>query len=78
MPLHDFRCTQCSHTFERLIRSSTTEVLCPSCGSAQVDKLLSAPQAPGKTKGIIAAARRQAKAEGHFSNYSAADRARIK
>ncbi|WP_018412922.1 FmdB family zinc ribbon protein [Methyloversatilis thermotolerans] len=78
MPIFEFRCRNCDKPFEKLVRGSSTEVLCPACGSNAVDKLVSAPMAPGRSKALIAAARSQAKKEGHFSNYSAAERARIK
>lgn len=77
MPLHDFRCPRCSQTFELLIRASDIPA-CPACGNRELEKLLSLPQAPGKTTGIIASARRQAAREGHFSNYSAAERKKLK
>lgn len=77
MPLHDFRCPHCKQTFELLIRGSDIPV-CPSCGSRELEKLVSMPQAPGKTAGIIASARRQAAREGHFSNYAAAERKKLK
>jgi hypothetical protein len=34
-----------------------------------MEKLVSAPAAPGKSAGIVAKARKQAAKEGHFSNY---------
>ena len=77
MPLHDFHCRKCDKTFERLVRSDT-QIVCPACGSDQVDKLLSAPQPPGRSKAIIAAGRAAAAREGHFSIYSAAERAKVK
>lgn len=77
MPLHDFHCPRCNKTFELLVRSSDLPA-CPDCGSQELQKLVSMPQAPGKTAGIIASARRQAAREGHFSNYSASERKKIK
>jgi putative FmdB family regulatory protein len=77
MPLHDFRCPGCNQTFELLIRGSDVPV-CPTCGSQKLEKLVSMPQAPGKTAGLIASARKKAAREGHFSNYSAAERKKIK
>ena len=77
MPIFEYHCQQCTKTCELLIRSSATPV-CPHCGSTQLDKLISAPAAPGKTAGILSSARSQAKREGHFSNYSATERSKIK
>lgn len=44
MPIYAFECKQCDSSFEKLVRSSTTtgEVVCPECGSAHVQKRLSA------------------------------------
>ena len=77
MPIFDFVCSDCQFEFEALVRASDMPV-CPECGSAKVTKLLSLPAAPGKSKEVIAKARRQAAREGHFSNYSAAERPRRK
>ncbi|WP_310446948.1 zinc ribbon domain-containing protein [Thiobacillus sp.] len=77
MPLFDFHCKQCNCNFELLVRGSTAYV-CPECGSAEVEKLVSLPAAPGKTKDIIATARGQAAREGHFSNYASSERPRRK
>ncbi len=68
MPIYDYRCIACNHTSELLIRGNTTPT-CPECGSQQMEKLVSAPAAPGKSADIIAKARKQAAKEGHFSNY---------
>lgn len=75
MPLFDFHCAKCSKTFELLTKASSTPV-CPECGGS-MEKLLSKPAEPGKSAGIIAGARAQAKREGHFSNYSKAERKKI-
>lgn len=77
MPLFDFHCKQCNCNFELLVRGSTAYV-CPECGSAEVEKRVSLPAAPGKTKDIIATARDQAAREGHFSNYAPSERPRRK
>jgi putative FmdB family regulatory protein len=68
MPLYDFHCPQCSADFELLMRSSDTPA-CPTCGSHAVNRLISRVSPPGKSKGIIASARAQARKEGHFSNF---------
>ncbi len=75
MPLYDFHCSKCDKTYELMIKMSDTAA-CPECGGA-VEKLLSRPSAPGKSAGIIKNARAQAAREGHFSNYSAAEKKRI-
>lgn len=77
MPIYDFRCKRCDEEFELIVRSGTS-CLCPHCGSDALQKLLSAPALPGRTKAIIAGARRQAAREGHFSNYAPGERPRRK
>lgn len=32
MPLHDFRCTSCSHVQEKLVKWDQTLQTCPQCG----------------------------------------------
>ncbi|MEY4576992.1 MAG: hypothetical protein RL701_1695 [Pseudomonadota bacterium] len=73
MPLYDYQCQQCSCVSELLITSSTVAA-CPKCGSAAVDRLLSAPVAPGRSKKMIANWRKRAAAEGHFSNFEPSER----
>jgi len=42
MPIFEFECSDCQHPFEELVfGSNTDDVLCPSCGSAQVRKKMS-------------------------------------
>lgn len=40
MPIFEYACQQCAHTFELLVRSSTVPE-CPHCHSTQLDKQLS-------------------------------------
>ncbi len=76
MPLYDYHCPACGADFELLVRSDTV-VACPSCGAAQVERQISRIAPHGTTAGIISAGRRAAAKEGHFSNYSKAERAKI-
>lgn len=76
MPLYDFHCRDCDKTTELLVRTSDTPT-CPACGSSQMEKLLSLPSPPGKSKDIIRRARAAAAKEGHFSNFSAGERKKI-
>lgn len=69
MPLYDYLCKKCDRTSELLIRSSSSEPVCPHCGSKDMQRLLSAPVAPGKSAGIIARSRARAAREGHLSNF---------
>lgn len=73
MPIHDYRCGSCGAEFERLVRSGDCPI-CPHCGSADLERLLSAPVAPGRSAAIARAGRRAAAGEGHLSQYSAAER----
>jgi putative FmdB family regulatory protein len=77
MPLYDYRCSACSQSFELLVRSSTTPT-CPHCASTALERQMSLPAPAGTSAGIIAAGRRAAAREGHFSHYSAAERAKVK
>ena len=76
MPIYDYRCKSCDHRFELLVGGSSV-LQCPHCGSADLDKCVTAPAAPGRSKALIASARSQARREGHFSNYSAAEKRRL-
>jgi putative FmdB family regulatory protein len=42
MPLYEYRCGAGGAEFEFLVRSKTT-VACPACGSASLERLISAP-----------------------------------
>ena len=46
MPLYEFRCQKCNKPFEALLTSSSMEALaevkCPTCGSKNVVKTISA------------------------------------
>lgn len=75
MPLYSYRCKACSHEFETLVRSSDVPV-CLSCGSPELEKLVSLPASEGKSKKLIGSARAQAAREGHFSHYSPSERPR--
>lgn len=75
MPLFDYHCPACGADFERLVRSDTV-VACPSCGATQVERQVSRIAPAGTSAAILAAGRRAAAKEGHFSNYSKAERAK--
>lgn len=75
MPLYGYHCASCADDVELLIGSSETPV-CPNCGGKKLTRLMSRTAAPGKSRGIIKAARSQAAREGHLSNFSRAERRR--
>ena len=41
MPLYEYLCRSCSHEFEVLVRPGDAVPTCTSCGSADLEKLLS-------------------------------------
>jgi len=77
MPIHDYRCSDCGQVFELLVRSSTVPA-CPHCASQALERQLSLTAPQGTSRATIAAGRRAAAREGHFSHYSASERARVK
>jgi putative FmdB family regulatory protein len=46
MPIYEYHCEPCEHTFETLIRSSSDAARCPKCGGLDVAKQFSVPAAP--------------------------------
>jgi len=46
MPLYEFECKSCDNVVELLVRSSADENACPSCGNADLQRVLSIPSAP--------------------------------
>lgn len=42
MPIYDYSCRDCGHTFEALVRT-TTVPSCPECRSQDLERLLSLP-----------------------------------
>lgn len=41
MPIFEYECKKCEKKFELLQKSSSSEAVCPQCGSKKVKKLLS-------------------------------------
>ncbi len=76
MPFYDYHCPACGQRFERLVRAGDTPA-CIHCGSTSIERQVSAPVPPGRSKAIIASNRRAAAREGHFSNFSAAEKAKL-
>ncbi|HPG79037.1 MAG TPA: zinc ribbon domain-containing protein [Piscinibacter sp.] len=76
MPLYDYRCNACGQQFELLVRSSTVPA-CPHCAATALERLVSLTAPQGTSQALIAAGRRAAAKEGHFSHYSKAERAKV-
>ena len=57
MPLFDFRCRGCGHRFEALVRPPAAPI-CPSCASADLERLISAASFSVRSGGLSPAARR--------------------
>jgi putative FmdB family regulatory protein len=49
MPIFDFRCSECDHVFDELVKSadSIDAVQCSKCGSKKVERLVSVFAASG-------------------------------
>jgi putative FmdB family regulatory protein len=77
MPIHDYRCRACGAAFELLVLGSRMP-LCKACQSPDLERQVALTAAPGKSQAIVAAGRRAAAREGHFSHYSAADKAKLR
>ena len=43
MPIFEYACKACGKQFEALVRSQDTAPACPSCKSADLEKLISTP-----------------------------------
>lgn len=47
MPLYEFHCRECEHTFETLVTTRESKsVACPECESASVERLIGLPARP--------------------------------
>jgi putative FmdB family regulatory protein len=68
VPIYEYVCKTCDHTFEALLRSSSSEApACESCGGREVERLISTPYVKSETtkeKAMRAAKKRDQKA-GH-------------
>ncbi|ARC90551.1 FmdB family transcriptional regulator [Rhodovulum sp. MB263] len=75
MPIYNYSCTACEAEFE-LLRSLSDDSApaCPDCGSPDLRRLLSRVATPGGSAKLLKGARSLARKEGHFSNYSKAER----
>jgi putative FmdB family regulatory protein len=65
MPIFDYRCLKCGQQFEAFIRGEA-RVKCESCGSTEVEKMISLPtvHSAGTRNLALKAAKKRDKAEG--------------
>jgi putative FmdB family regulatory protein len=76
VPLYDFRCRACRHTFEALVRINADgggfppPSECPKCGAADLERLPSvfAASSPEKRQAAASAKVRKDAAKGHRDN----------
>ena len=55
MPIYEYRCKQCGHTFDKLQKMSDDALTnCPECQEETLDKLVSAPSFQLKGQGWYA------------------------
>ena len=53
MPIYEYRCPDCQHEFDAMQRMSDDPIgVCPSCGSTNVARVLSAPAIHFKGSGF--------------------------
>ncbi|MCI0432845.1 MAG: zinc ribbon domain-containing protein [Gemmatimonadetes bacterium] len=65
MPIYEYRCGDCGHAFELLIRSADTPA-CPECGSEDLERQTSLPtvRSSGTRDLAMRAARKRDRAQG--------------
>jgi putative FmdB family regulatory protein len=52
MPLYEYSCQKCQHSFEALVFDGE-EVQCPECQATRVERLLSVPAKPRSDSGAL-------------------------
>jgi putative FmdB family regulatory protein len=50
MPIYEYACRQCEHTFEAFVQGDET-VNCPHCQAEELERLLSLPARPANDSG---------------------------
>ena len=51
MPIYEYRCRHCDHSFEEIVLSSREAIACPACASPEVERQLSVFSSPGDRSG---------------------------
>ena len=49
MPIYEYRCLDCNHDFELLVRGAGAVPACPSCKSEKLERRLSLPRVKSST-----------------------------
>lgn len=55
MPIYEYHCAPCDHTFETLIRNQGDTAHCPKCGTIELTKQFSVPAAAQTGRGSSSA-----------------------
>lgn len=42
MPIYEYRCSSCGHSFEKMVKINAPTPACPACGADEARKLISA------------------------------------
>jgi putative FmdB family regulatory protein len=51
MPLYEYSCQKCAHTFEALVFDGEA-IACPECQSKRLERLFSVPAKPRKSQSL--------------------------
>lgn len=72
MPIFEYECLACSQQFEHLHRTAGPQAVCPSCGTANVQLLVSlcAVSSEASRAANLSAAHRRAAARRHEKQHS--------
>jgi putative FmdB family regulatory protein len=54
MPIYEYHCDPCDHTFETLVRNPGDAAHCPKCGNIELTKQFSVPAAAQTGRGSSA------------------------
>jgi putative FmdB family regulatory protein len=73
VPLYNYHCDVCDKQFELLVRSADVPA-CPTCGTVQIRRLISAIAPAGRAKAVAGSMRAAAAREGHLSNFRPSER----
>ena len=58
MPIYEYTCQKCGHTFEKMLSFGAKPPKCPKCSSTRTRKLISTPAVHFKGGGFTKAAKK--------------------